>query len=100
MTDEYSQQHTHGMGTPVQSLGAERKGDYMGIVGEKVPSQADGNVFVGPYKQICAERPSSYSYYTKYAIDWNPLDNYQVVQKLGRGKYSEVYQGCNIHNNQ
>jgi len=72
----------------------------MGILGVRVPSQAEGNVFVGPYKQICAERPSSYSYYTKYAIDWNVLDNYQVVQKLGRGKYSEVYQGCNIHNNQ
>lgn len=28
------------------------------------------------------------------------MDNYQIQQKLGRGKYSEVFQGVNIDNNQ
>jgi len=55
--------------------------------------------FEGPYKNVCADRPTDYSYYDKYNIAWNDLDNYQVLQKLGRGKYSEVYQGCNILNN-
>ena len=56
--------------------------------------------FEGPYKAVCAQRPTDYSYYDKYNIAWSDLDNYQVVQKLGRGKYSEVYQGCNTVNNQ
>ena len=49
---------------------------------------------------MCAARPPGYSYYAKYDINWGALDNYQVVQKLGRGKYSEVYEGCNTFNNQ
>ena len=27
-------------------------------------------------------------------------DNYQIVRKLGRGKYSEVFEGMNITNNE
>lgn len=26
-------------------------------------------------------------------------DNYQIVQKLGRGKYSEVFEAVNVTNN-
>jgi len=34
------------------------------------------------------------------AITWGELSNYECLHKLGRGKYSEVYQGANIHNGQ
>ena len=30
----------------------------------------------------------------------NSQDDYQVVRKLGRGKYSEVFEGINIVNNE
>lgn len=55
--------------------------------------------FTGPFKDVCAQRPPAYSFYNKYNINWAELDGYQVIQKLGRGKYSEVYQGCNVKNN-
>ena len=48
---------------------------------------------------MCADRPKDYSFYNKYEIAWNELDKYMVQQKLGRGKYSEVYQGVNTQNN-
>ena len=28
----------------------------------------------------------------------SPPDNYEVVRKIGRGKYSEVFEGINISN--
>ena len=28
------------------------------------------------------------------------MKDYECYHKLGRGKYSEVYQGANVHNNQ
>lgn len=56
--------------------------------------------FEGPYKHVCAERPQDYSFYNKYDVAWSKMDPYHIQQKLGRGKYSEVFQGVNISNNQ
>jgi casein kinase II subunit alpha len=72
---------------------------------EKVPSQGVGGqsniaTFDSLYKAVCVERPQDYSYYTQFDINWGSLDSYEVVQKLGRGKYSEVFEGCNHKNNQ
>lgn len=35
-------------------------------------------------------------------IKWlcSTQDNYEIIRKVGRGKYSEVFQGINITNNQ
>ena len=49
---------------------------------------------------MCSERPASFSYYDRLALDWAQLDNYFVYHKLGRGKYSEVFEGANLNNNQ
>jgi len=57
-------------------------------------------VFQGPYKFVCPERPDSFSYYDRLNLDWCALDNYFVYHKLGRGKYSEVFEGCNAANNE
>ncbi len=33
-------------------------------------------------------------------IPWGNQDDYEVLHKLGRGKYSEVFEGVNLRNNQ
>ena len=52
------------------------------------------------YQTVCFERPKDYSYYQQLGIKWGNQDDYQVVHKLGRGKYSEVYEGVCTANNQ
>jgi casein kinase II subunit alpha len=52
------------------------------------------------YKTVCIDRPADYSFYQTLDITWGDEDMYEVVHKLGRGKYSEVFEGCNIVNNQ
>jgi casein kinase II subunit alpha len=31
-------------------------------------------------------------------VAWGDTDNYEIVRKIGRGKYSEVFEGVNIAN--
>ena len=33
-------------------------------------------------------------------LTFSNQDNYQVVRKLGRGKYSEVFEAMNVSNNE
>jgi len=51
------------------------------------------------YPNVCEERPPSYSDYENMQIEWGNQDNYEVVRKIGRGKYSEVFDGMNVVNN-
>ncbi len=53
-----------------------------------------------PHQYVCTNRPKEYSDYTTHDIKWGDQDSYQLVHKLGRGKYSEVFEGANIRNNQ
>ena len=32
-------------------------------------------------------------------MNWGEQDDYEVVRKIGRGKYSEVFEGVNVANN-
>ena len=32
--------------------------------------------FEGPFKHVCAERPTDYSYYNKYDVAWSKMDPY------------------------
>ena len=66
---------------------------------QDLPMIVEKGEFTGPYKEVCAQRPSNYSYYSKHDIQWGDLSHYEIFHKLGRGKYSEVYQGCNTFNN-
>lgn len=45
------------------------------------------------YANINAERPASYSDYENSTPQWRAQDDYEVVRKIGRGKYSEVFEG-------
>ena len=60
------------------------------------PKRIQDTVFEGPFKFVCTERPESFSYYERLSLNWCQLDNYYVYHKLGRGKYSEVFEGANL----
>jgi len=40
-------------------------------------------------------RPKSYWDYENFEIPWRGQDDYEVIRKIGRGKYSEVFEGVN-----
>lgn len=42
------------------------------------------------YTDVCEAQPSSYSDYEALSVQWGDQDNYEVVRKVGRGKYSEA----------
>ncbi|KAI9204654.1 casein kinase II catalytic subunit [Polychytrium aggregatum] len=52
------------------------------------------------YATANQERPQEYWDYDNMVIEWGGQDNYEVVRKVGRGKYSEVFEGINIENNE
>jgi casein kinase II subunit alpha len=48
------------------------------------------------YADVCMERPKEYSDYENYEIHWSELDNYEISRKIGRGKYSDVFEGYQV----
>ncbi|XP_003699231.1 casein kinase II subunit alpha isoform X2 [Megachile rotundata] len=52
------------------------------------------------YTDVNARKPRDYWDYESYVVDWGQQDDYQLVRKLGRGKYSEVFEAINITNNE
>ena len=51
------------------------------------------------YPDVNTHRPRDYWDYESHVIDWANQEDYQLVRKLGRGKYSEVFEGVNVSNN-
>lgn len=52
------------------------------------------------YADVNAHKPREYWDYESLVVDWANQDDYQIVRKLGRGKYSEVFEGFNVVNNE
>jgi len=52
------------------------------------------------YTNVNRERPPTYSNYENYKIKWAPCDGYEIVTKIGRGKYSEVFEGIDTRDPQ
>eukprot|EP00002_Diphylleia_rotans_P038114 TRINITY_DN8619_c0_g1_i1.p1 TRINITY_DN8619_c0_g1~~TRINITY_DN8619_c0_g1_i1.p1 ORF type:complete len:330 (+),score=73.20 TRINITY_DN8619_c0_g1_i1:229-1218(+) len=52
------------------------------------------------YAGVNAQRPRSYWDYEEHVIPWGDQDDYEVIRKVGRGKYSEVFEGVNIQNSE
>ncbi|CAN6645408.1 casein kinase II subunit alpha' [Trichomonascus vanleenenianus] len=40
--------------------------------------------------------PKSYWDYDNVTVNWGNLTNYEIVRKIGRGKYSEAFEGINL----
>ncbi len=51
------------------------------------------------YPDVNVHRPAEYWDYENLAINWGDQEDYEVVKKIGRGKYSEVFAGMNCVNN-
>lgn len=52
------------------------------------------------YTDVNSHKPREYWDYESYVVDWGQQDDYQLVRKLGRGKYSEVFEAINVTNNE
>uniref|UniRef100_A0A673KK75 non-specific serine/threonine protein kinase n=1 Tax=Sinocyclocheilus rhinocerous TaxID=307959 RepID=A0A673KK75_9TELE len=52
------------------------------------------------YAEVNTQRPREYWDYESHVIEWGNQDDFQLVRKLGRGKYSEVFEAINITNNE
>ncbi|CAN4079754.1 unnamed protein product [Withania somnifera] len=48
------------------------------------------------YTDVNVLRPRKYRDYESLTVQWGDQDAYEVVRKVGRGKYSEVFEGINI----
>ncbi|KAF2750724.1 putative casein kinase [Sporormia fimetaria CBS 119925] len=61
--------------------------------------RADGSI-ARVYADVNSNMPRAYWDYDSVNIQWGVLENYEVVRKIGRGKYSEVFEGINVVNYQ
>jgi casein kinase II subunit alpha len=52
------------------------------------------------HANVNPDRDRKYWDYENFTPMWMPLEKYQVIRKIGRGKYSEVFAGVNTENNQ
>ncbi|KAG6535168.1 hypothetical protein ZIOFF_000130 [Zingiber officinale] len=52
------------------------------------------------YADVNVQRPKDYWDYESLTVQWGEQDDYEVVRKVGRGKYSEVFEGVHITNNE
>ena len=51
------------------------------------------------YNDVNTTRPAEYWDYENLTVNWGDQEDYEVVRKIGRGKYSEVFAGVNVVNN-
>jgi len=52
------------------------------------------------YQDANVTRPREYWDYETLAVNWGTQDQYEVIKKIGRGKYSEVFEGINVTSNE
>ncbi|ODV78036.1 casein kinase II, alpha subunit cell cycle control, cell division, chromosome partitioning [Suhomyces tanzawaensis NRRL Y-17324] len=52
------------------------------------------------YADANSVRSADYWDYEHHKIGWGNIKNYEIISKIGRGKYSEVFQGVNVLNDE
>ncbi|KAJ1701631.1 hypothetical protein LUZ63_001410 [Rhynchospora breviuscula] len=52
------------------------------------------------YADVNVVRPADYWDYESLSVTWGEQEHYEVVRKVGRGKYSEVFEGYHRTNNE
>lgn len=52
------------------------------------------------YADVNKYKPQEYWDYEAHKIEWGDIRNYEIVSKIGRGKYSEVFEGVNVLNDE
>eukprot|EP00357_Protocruzia_adherens_P033464 CAMPEP_0114988998 /NCGR_PEP_ID=MMETSP0216-20121206/9933_1 /TAXON_ID=223996 /ORGANISM="Protocruzia adherens, Strain Boccale" /LENGTH=340 /DNA_ID=CAMNT_0002351887 /DNA_START=105 /DNA_END=1127 /DNA_ORIENTATION=+ len=50
------------------------------------------------YADVNEQKPKDYWDYENINISWGKQDDYEVIKKIGRGKYSEVFEGVDVAN--
>ena len=48
------------------------------------------------YPDVNVHKPREYWDYENLTVHWGDQDNYEVLRKIGRGKYSEVFEGIHV----
>ena len=77
-------------------VGKEQQGGIEERRGTCMATQSQSRV----YADVNAHKPREYWDYESLVVEWGNQDDYQIVRKLGRGKYSEVFEGVNVVNNE
>ena len=52
------------------------------------------------YANVCQDKDVEYSDYENFECKFGSQESYEIIKKIGRGKYSEVYEGINTLNNE
>lgn len=52
------------------------------------------------YADVNQHRPKEYWNYDQLVVNWGNQEDYEIVRKVGRGKYSEVFEGINVVKNE
>lgn len=48
------------------------------------------------FADVCRSKDDDYWDYQAFQPIWGAPDDYEVIRKIGRGKYSEVFEGVNV----
>eukprot|EP01116_Phalansterium_solitarium_P023601 TRINITY_DN8360_c0_g1_i2.p1 TRINITY_DN8360_c0_g1~~TRINITY_DN8360_c0_g1_i2.p1 ORF type:complete len:255 (-),score=34.18 TRINITY_DN8360_c0_g1_i2:19-687(-) len=48
------------------------------------------------YSDVNLHRPKEYWNYEVLNVTWGDQEDYEIIKKVGRGKYSEVFEGMNV----
>ncbi|CAO3636779.1 unnamed protein product [Cunninghamella echinulata] len=52
------------------------------------------------YADVNLKQPKDYYEYDNLVVKWGIQDHYEICRKVGRGKYSEVFEGTNVMSKQ